>query len=556
MGKLQVNGDLLLAAGDEDRFLTFNYTGGTGYDWRIGYLGSGSGNENFLVFQSDKEGSTFYNALKFGLTTLNAEFGGTVTASSFIGNLSGTATHATYLNTVAGNEIRIHNATGLTNGGSLWLGWAWADGNKTVTKDWYIGNFSGGGLANIYASTFNGSLNGNATSASSAPWSGITGKPSTFTPSSHTHNYIEPKGIYTFTSSTLPNSFDLGISCGFVDHNAGFGNYGSVLTIRTYSSGGGGTLQFYAPYSPTYGGTHLKARFGNYDSNTGNSWTSLKEIAWLSDLTWSNISGKPSTFTPSSHSHNTLDNISATDEASYSSTQRYIFMAYNDLTTNRPAYDTRLTFQTSTGTLSAPIFKGSLSGNATSATSASSASWATQAGSVYGPYSGNGGNQIPSYIGTNTTRFAMMRNFGGSDIGGYMDCILMNNYSWSDVPYATGLGITKVNGYPRAIIANGPKTGWAYATELVTTYNYSWWCVPLSGGTMTGNLSINTHGNILTIGSLNESWCHFESSAVRPFYFNRTTFVDGAIGIYQMNSQGCGSSFPSSPSTGQIFFKI
>ena len=50
MGKLQINGDLLLAAGDEDRFLTFNYTGGTGYDWRIGYLGSGSGNENFLVF--------------------------------------------------------------------------------------------------------------------------------------------------------------------------------------------------------------------------------------------------------------------------------------------------------------------------------------------------------------------------------------------------------------------------------------------------------------------------------------------------------------------------
>lgn len=440
MGKLQINGDLLLAAGDEDRFLTFNYTGGTGYDWRIGYLGSGSGNENFLVFQSDKEGSTFYNALKFGLTTLNAEFGGTVTASSFIGNLSGTANYAYYLNTVAGNEIRIHNATGLTAGGSLWLGWAWADGNTTVTKDWYIGNFSGGGLANIYASTFNGSLNGNATSASSVAWSGVT--------------------------------------------------------------------------------------------------------------------GKPSTFTPSSHSHNTLDNISATDEASYSSTQRYIFMAYNDLSTNRPAYDTRLTFQTSTGTLSAPIFKGSLSGNATSATSASSASWATQAGSVYGPYSGNGGNQIPSYIGTNTTRFAMMRNFGSSDIGGYMDCILMNNYGWADVPYATGLGITKVNGYPRAIIANGPKTGWAYATELVTTYNYAWWCVPLSGGTMSGNLNINTHGNTMTIGSLNSEWCHFQSSADIPFYFNRRVFVDGCLGIYQMNSQGCGSSFPSSPSTGQIFFKI
>lgn len=270
---------------------------------------------------------------------------------------AGTADHAYYLNTVAGNEIRIHNATGLTAGGSLWLGWAWADGNKTVTKDWYIGNFSGGGLANVYASTFNGALNGNATSA----------------------NYAESAG--------------------------------------------------------------------------------------------------------------------------------------------------------STG-------------------------WATQANSVYGPYSGNGGNQVPSYIGTNTTRFAMMRNFGSSDIGGYMDCILMNNYVWADVPYATGLGITKVNGYPRAIIANGPKTGWAYATELVTTYNYSWWCLPLSGGTMTGNLKISTHGNTMTIGSLNSAWCHFQSSADIPFYFNRRVFVDGCLGIYEMNSQGCGSSFPSSPTRGQIFFKI
>lgn len=80
-------------------------------------------------------------------------------------NISGKAEYANYINTVAGNEIRFHNATGLTAGGTLWLGWAWADGNKTVTKDWYIGNFSGGGLANIYASTFNGTLNGNATSA-------------------------------------------------------------------------------------------------------------------------------------------------------------------------------------------------------------------------------------------------------------------------------------------------------------------------------------------------------------------------------------------------------
>ena len=51
------------------------------------------------------------------------------------------------------------------------------------------------GWANIHAGSitshgkFIGNLSGNADSASSVPWSGITGKPSTFTPASHTHSY-------------------------------------------------------------------------------------------------------------------------------------------------------------------------------------------------------------------------------------------------------------------------------------------------------------------------------------------------------------------------------
>ena len=109
----------------------------------------------------------------------------------------------------------------------------------------------------------------------------------------HKHTYIESKANYTFTSSTLPNSFDWGVSAGFVNSDSGFGSYGSVLTVRTYSSGGG-TLQLYAPYSPTYGGTHLKARFGNYESSSGNSWTSLRELAWNDEkLSTTTVTGSP-----------------------------------------------------------------------------------------------------------------------------------------------------------------------------------------------------------------------------------------------------------------------
>lgn len=49
-------------------------------------------------------------------------------------------------------------------------------------------------FANIYAYNLHGELDGNASSASSVAWSNITGKPSTFSPSSHTHDYLPLSG--------------------------------------------------------------------------------------------------------------------------------------------------------------------------------------------------------------------------------------------------------------------------------------------------------------------------------------------------------------------------
>jgi hypothetical protein len=37
-------------------------------------------------------------------------------------------------------------------------------------------------------------------------------------------------------------------------------------------------LQMYVPYSPSYGGTGMQVRFGNYDVSGGNSWTSWKTL--------------------------------------------------------------------------------------------------------------------------------------------------------------------------------------------------------------------------------------------------------------------------------------
>lgn len=99
----------------------------------------------------------------------------------------------------------------------------------------------------------------------------------------HSHDVIKNKPAYGFTSATLPNSLEMGITAGFVNSGSGFGNYGTVLNVRTHSEGGG-TLQLYTPYGLNHGGSRLKARFGNYDVSSGNSWTALKELAWVTDM--------------------------------------------------------------------------------------------------------------------------------------------------------------------------------------------------------------------------------------------------------------------------------
>ena len=79
-------------------------------------------------------------------------------------------------------------------------------GTKTFSKP-IVGSVTGS----------SGSCAGNAASASSVPWSGVTGKPSTFTPSSHTHddryyteaevnNLLEGKANSSHTHPYIPTS--------------------------------------------------------------------------------------------------------------------------------------------------------------------------------------------------------------------------------------------------------------------------------------------------------------------------------------------------------------
>ena len=109
--------------------------------------------------------------------------------------------------------------------------------------------------------TWNQNTTGNASTASSSP-------------------LLSSISASAFNSSQTPTSLNYGIQTFFVGPAVGEGswqNYGSIVNVRTYSSGGA-SMQMYIPYSPNFGGTGLQVRFGNYDVSLGDSWTSWKTL--------------------------------------------------------------------------------------------------------------------------------------------------------------------------------------------------------------------------------------------------------------------------------------
>ena len=150
------------------------------------------------------------------------------------------------------------------------------------------------------------SLQGNLT------WSEITGKPSTFTPSSHTHSYAG--------SSSAGGSANSAVK---LDSSAG------SATQPVYFSGGkpvacsytlGKSVPSNAVFTDTntwrpLGTTADTACAGN-DSRLSNARPASDVYSWAKasskpSYSWSEITGKPSTFAPSSHTHNYAGSSSA-----------------------------------------------------------------------------------------------------------------------------------------------------------------------------------------------------------------------------------------------------
>jgi len=179
-----------------------------------------------------------------------------VTGSTGASNFYGTVTSSS---TITGTQLISNIATGtapLTVASTTQvsnLNASYLQGYQTATANTINSIVLRDGSGNFSAGTITASLTGTARDS----------------------NLLNSLGSYVWSASTLPTSFGFGITNSFVQASNGWQNYGSVMNMMTYS-GGGGSLQLYVPYSPTYGGTGLQVRFGNYDVSSGNSWTSWK----------------------------------------------------------------------------------------------------------------------------------------------------------------------------------------------------------------------------------------------------------------------------------------
>ena len=164
-----------------------------------------------------------------------------------------------------------------------------------------------------------------AGSATSVPWSGVTGKPSTFTPSTHTHTKSQ---ITDFPTSMPASDVSAWAKAAtkptYTKSEVGLGNVDNTADKNknvNYANSAGTTTDVSGDEASTTSSIYRHVWFSNSDTETKRAYNdalkydpksntmtvnisgSAASAAVASKVAWGNVSGKPSTFTPATHTH-------------------------------------------------------------------------------------------------------------------------------------------------------------------------------------------------------------------------------------------------------------
>ena len=348
------------------------------------------------------------------------------------------------------------------------------------------GNTSTSGT--ITASSFIGNLNGNASSATNADK--LDGyHASSFALSGHTHNYL-PWNIYAgVTDFNTVTTTAFNSMCATGGANQPNPNHGLLITDFNV----GTPIQIWYP-------DVSMAMYKRYrSSGTWSAWSNTWDInisgtaAAASAVAWGNVTGKPSSFTPSSHTHSYL--VSGGTPSSSSSHADALQTFFNNNKTSIPRN-------------SLLNYYSSAMGN----------------GSQYMGYFLSGYDSTP---------------YGGFFVAHYND------------PYYVGISY-----------------GSFVQQHILTSTNYNSYALPLSGGTMSGTITLaNTglrtpaesgyytdqHGNFYHQNTTATSyWNIFNNAGTMSLQYY---FETGVLHAPRPATSNYGGSLPSSGVVGEIFYQ-
>lgn len=354
----------------------------------------------------------------------------------------------------------------------------WFSDSATETKRNYNDKFK----YNPATNTVTTNISGSAASANSVLWSGVTNKPSTFTPSAHNH---DDSTITSLNASKLFGIIDIArLPHGALERLVIVEDDTARFKLTTANVQLGDTVKVIKTEKMYYvvDESKLSSEAG-YSVYTAGTATSVP---------WSGVTGKPTSYPPASHNH---------DERYYTETEMN-----SKLAEKAAKVHTHVKSEVGLGNVD------------NTADANKSVKYAASAGTA-ASCTGN------AATATTATKLATARSINGTNFDGSGN---ITTATWGTARNIT-IGSTKksVNG--------GADVSWSLSEIGAAAASHSHSYLPLSGGLLSGELKI---------GSSLKLWSDNEGANIRLFAPNSTTnyfefdVYDGNLRLYYSNQGG------------------
>lgn len=353
----------------------------------------------------------------------------------------------------------------------------WFSDSATETKRNYNDKFK----YNPTTNTVTANISGSAASANSVLWSGVTNKPSTFTPSAHNH---DDSTITSLNASKLFGTIDIArLPQGALERLVIVADDTARFKLTTANVQLGDTIKVTKTEKMYYvvDESKLSSEAG-YSVYTAGTATSVP---------WSGVTGKPSSYPPASHNH---------DERYYTETE-----INSKLAEKAEKVHTHVKSEVGLGNVDNTADANK---SVKYAASAGSASSSTTSGSLSSAGTLDTVDKLNAFIEGGKVKYALMSGLDGLDGMIKNDGICIST-PWSSTGYGHQFYIND-NGYDiyhrfrnTTKVNNVDTTTWSSWKQLLDSSNYNSYAPTKTGGGASGTWGINISGKSASADAIN-----------------------------------------------------